>query len=243
MTQPYSLERIYPEALASGQVSDQKVLELHMERYQFAVQHLKGKRILDMACGCGYGTAYLAENRPDLQCTGVDVDQDAIDYGQAHYKAGNLNYLRHDAMTFKDPEGFDVIISLETIEHLVDPWNFVKRFPSLLKPDGIVIASVPTTPTVDGNPHHLHDFTRSSFKKMMREAGFRQDAAFEQIQKWALGGLFSTNKETGPTRTQSAKNNVIRYYLKKPWALGTRIMSICRYGLANRYLTAVFVRD
>lgn len=243
MDESYSLERIYPDVLAAGHVSDQKVLDLHLERYRFAAQHLKGKRVLDMACGCGYGSALLAETEPDLQFVGVDVDASAVAYGQQHYQASNLQFLQHDAMTFEDTEGFDVIVSLETIEHLVDPKNFVKRFPGLLKPGGRVIASVPTTPTVDGNPHHLHDFTRNSFKKMMKEAGFSQDVSFEQIQKWVMAGLFSGNGDQKPTRTQEAKNNVMKYYLKKPWALGSRIWSICRYGLANRYLTAVFLKD
>lgn len=240
MDPSYSLERIYPEMLAAGHASDRKVLDLHLARYQFAVQNLQGGRVLDMACGCGYGTALLAEKRPDIQFVGVDVDADAVAYGTSHYKASNLEYRQSDGMTFQDPDGFDMIVSLETIEHLVDPRGFVNRFSGLLKPGGRVVASVPVTPTVDGNPHHLHDFTRRSFRRMMAEAGFSQGEAFTQVQKWEMGGLFAPKKNGETTRTRDAGGNVVNYYLRKPWALGSRIWSICRYGLANHYLTAVF---
>ena len=57
----HTIERIYPKDLDPHSSDDQNTLRIHMERYEFAAQHLSGACVLDMACGCGYGTALLAE--------------------------------------------------------------------------------------------------------------------------------------------------------------------------------------
>ena len=70
----HSIERIYPPDLDPASPGDQNALRIHLERYEFAARHLCGEQVLDMACGCGYGSALLAERHPDKQVTGVDID-------------------------------------------------------------------------------------------------------------------------------------------------------------------------
>ncbi len=65
----------------------------------------------------------------------------------------------------------------DTIEHLAAPNAFFARLPGLLAPDGVLVASVPTTPSVDLNPHHLHDFTESEFRKMGARNGLVEIAS------------------------------------------------------------------
>jgi 2-polyprenyl-3-methyl-5-hydroxy-6-metoxy-1,4-benzoquinol methylase len=247
-TQQHSLERIYPNQLNQRDAGNRETLEIHMERYRFASEQLVGQRVLDIACGCGYGTALMAKNHPDKFFVGADVDPEAVAYAKKNYKADNLIYVVGDGMNFSfedviQPDGatsaFDTIISLETIEHVLDPGGMVGNLLRQLSSAGIMIGSVPTTPTVDGNPHHLHDFSVRSFHQLFSQYNFSAGKTFLQIQPWKLAGIFS-KKESVDNRSQGVARNVLRHYCRRPQALVSRVSSIIINGLNNRYLTAVF---
>lgn len=240
----HTLERIYPLKMDERLAADQATLDLHMQRYGFASGLLSGGRVLDMACGCGYGSALLAEQNPDKQITGIDIDPEAIAYAQANYQRDNLRYLCANAETFSDSGGFDSIVSLETIEHLPNPQRLVDNYASLLAKGGRIIASVPTTPTLDGNPHHLHDFSPRSFYALFRRHGLTPKERYEQIQPWEFSGLFKKGKkEAREHRSEGVGNAVLAYYRRHPLYLFKRLFSILRYGPSNRYLTCRFSAD
>lgn len=238
---PIVLERIYPKEMNSDDSSDAASIEIHMARYHFATENLVGSTILDMACGCGFGTALMAHAHPDKSFTGVDIDPEAIDYAKSNYSAKNLNYVCADALTWNENK-YDSIVSLETIEHLPKPDMLVQNILAMLTAEGRVIASVPVTPTCDGNPHHLHDFTKRSFNALFSQHGFINSKELEQLQPWEYKGIFS-NKTTVKHRSQSVGNNVLHYYQKHPLAVVSRIKSILINGLCNIYLTAVFEQE
>ena len=102
-----------------------------------------------------------------------------------------------------------------------------------------MIASVPTTPTLDGNPHHLHDFSQASFLALFRTHGLHPDQSFEQIQWWQFKGLFA-KRQTKQHRSEGMGNAVLQYYRKHPSYLLLRLGSMLRYGFSNRYLTCNF---
>lgn len=237
-----SLERIYPDEAVGHDLVEQDSIELHMARYRYAADRIVGKRLLDIASGCGYGTALLAQAAPQVFCTGVDIDPKAIAYATQRYSSQNICFMAGDGMAWQSDELFDTIVSLETIEHLPDPHGFVHSLSRMLAPGGVIIASVPITPTKDGNPYHLHDFTRKSFLKMFARAGLVPTGSeFVQVQKYLyVSRMFrpSPPKE----RTGKITGNIRRYYLKHPTALLTRIWALCRYGFNNHYLTAEFRR-
>lgn len=237
---PVVLERIYPNEMDMGDVHDRDSLEIHEARYHFAAKHLAGEQILDMACGCGFGTALMASLHPQREFTGVDIDPEAIAYAKQHYSAPNLRYVCADAMTFASGT-YGTIVSLETIEHFPDPRGLIEHFPELLAADGCIIASVPITPTCDGNPHHLHDFTKSSFNRLLKRQGFHSGKEFRQVQPWVYDDAFS-KAEQSSSRSKGVGNNVLAYYRKHPLALLIRIYSLVRNGPCNIYLTATFQR-
>ena len=115
-------------------------------------------------------------------------------------------------MRFADPEGFDTIVTIETIEHLPNTVQFVSRIAGMLRPGGILIASVPTTPSVDGNPYHLHDFTERSFRrlfdrqleqeglKMHRQTKAERDAWKAAFQQPVIDGLLAASDDAEATR-------------------------------------------
>lgn len=237
-----TIERIYPHQLDPLRPDDEATLQIHLERYRYAAAHLNGTRILDMACGCGYGTALLAEKNPDKTVVGVDIDAEAIAYARAHYHLPNLTYVCADAVTFDPDNKFETIVSLETIEHLPAPRALIARCNALLTDAGHIIASVPITPTRDGNPYHLHDFSKRSFVALFRPHGLKPQDDFEQIQWWQFKGLFAA-KNTTPHRSEGVGRAVVKYYRQHPAYLLARIYSMLRYGFSNRYLTCIFYRN
>ena len=231
-----SLERIYPKE----QVHDDNhgTLKLHMDRYRFAIDHTRGRHLLDVACGCGYGTALLAEAHPRMSCTGLDIDPKAITYANQHYLRDNARFICRDVMEQSLNQTFDTIVTLETIEHLPDPVLFAERLAQIMSPDGIIIASAPVTPTMDGNPHHLHDLTEASFTALFTRHGLKMGARFDQTQPF-----FGRSSGDGQNdRTRSVPRNLLRYYRRHPAGLIKRIGALCRFGFTNRYLTAIFTK-
>ncbi|MCP5057783.1 MAG: class I SAM-dependent methyltransferase [bacterium] len=229
-----SLERLVPDRTMGGDVTGRETLELHLERYRFAAHVAGPGRLLDMACGAGYGTRLLADACPErAESIGVDLSEDAIAYARERYGRTGVDYQACDATRFSDAEGFDTIVSLETIEHLPDPTGFSKHLLTLLRPGGLLVASVPTTPSVDANPHHLHDFTEKSFRSLFEPAGLKEVARLPQVQPFELGGILKRSE----VRHSEIRPHLLRYYATHPSAALRRIYATLRFGFTNRYLT------
>jgi len=232
---PDTLERLVPHRLTDDALS-RATLELHLERYRFAAAHCLPGRVLDIACGVGYGSACLAGRREDVQITGVDLSPEAIRFAREHYASDRVVFEVGDAMAFSSPHRFGSIVSLETVEHLPDPAGFVAGLVPLLEAGGRFIASVPTTPSVDGNPHHLHDFTRRKLHRLVAPFGFTEIASFPQVQPFGLRSVLTR----GESRTKDVRRNLPAYYLRHPGSLARRIASTLRHGFANLYLTVAW---
>lgn len=237
---PDSLERLVPDDLDPGDVTGQEALRIGLERYEFAARHARPGRLLDLACGVGYGTRLLTDRAPQVvEAIGVDLAEAAVSHGRRRYANDRTRFEAGDAMRFEDPEGFDTVVSIETIEHLPDPTGFVAHLVPLLRPGGVLVASVPTTPSVDGNPHHLHDFTERSFRALFAGRGLRELDAFVQEQPFSPAAVVMRSER----RMQEVRRNLPAWYLAHPGSLLRRIASTLRYGFRNRYLTLALGRD
>lgn len=229
-----SLERLVPDQLEDADVTGQATLGLHVQRYEFAATHVRSGRVLDIACGVGFGSRILRNaGGSGASVLGVDIDPAAVAYARQRYGDGGIDFRASDAMQFEDPEGFDLIVSLETVEHVPDPAGLLAHLMSLLRPGGVLVASVPTTPSVDLNPHHLHDFTAASFRALLRAQGaveLDQLAQIQPVDIWAL--LRRRERRMGDLR-----RNLPSYYLAHPGSLLRRIWAIVTCGFANHYLT------
>lgn len=96
-------------------------LQEHIARYNFAMKYCNHKKVLDVACGTGYGTNLLAESATSAD--GWDVSEEAVNYARSKY---NNTFEVHD-ITKKLPNiRYDTIVSFETIEHVKDPRPFLK---------------------------------------------------------------------------------------------------------------------
>jgi len=115
----------------------------HWHRYHFARRFVAGKRVLDVACGEGYGSALLA--REAAHVTGVDLSQPAIDHAQRTYGAReNIEFACAPCTHVPLADAsVDVVVSFETIEHISEQAEFVDEIARVLRPDGLLVISCP----------------------------------------------------------------------------------------------------
>ncbi|NBK99521.1 MAG: methyltransferase domain-containing protein, partial [Erysipelotrichia bacterium] len=148
----------------SGERSD-----AHMIRYHLASQYvLPNSRVLDAACGLGYGSYMLASLGHVDSVVAIDGSDYAIDYADKNFTAVNEKTYYHigflpDALMQYPDSSFDTIVSFETLEHVEQPKELLKEFYRVLTPGGRIIVSVPNDWSdetgKDPNPHHLHVYT------------------------------------------------------------------------------------
>jgi ubiquinone/menaquinone biosynthesis C-methylase UbiE len=156
-----------PERLIPG---DDEETERHMIRYAFASRYVRGKRVLDIACGTGYGTQMMFDSGAK-EAIGIDCSKDAISYALDHYRG---TFMQGDAEMLNIPDGiFDVVISFETIEHVDDYRKFISEVDRVLRNDGLFILS---TLNVDGfyermrqkyNKFHKSFFSADEWMKIL----------------------------------------------------------------------------
>lgn len=137
-----------------------------IERYKFALNYVKDKRVLDIACGTGYGSAMLLLECKAKEVFGVDIDKNTILNNRQYYKdLKNLFFLQGSAsvLDFKD-NYFDVTVSIETLEHLTEPLSFLKEIKRVTKPNGTIIISTPLNETENrftpSNPYHVREYSK-----------------------------------------------------------------------------------
>ena len=146
----------------------------HWHRYAFARRFVAGKRVLDVACGEGYGSALLAGVAAEV--VGIDISDAAIAHAGTSY-AGHprLRFVHGSAADLPLPDaGVDVVVSFETIEHLprdVQP-RMVAEIARVLTADGLLVLSAPNPVEYSQargyhNPFHLHEPSREELDALL----------------------------------------------------------------------------
>ena len=155
----------------------------HWHRYCAVAKIARGRRVLDAACGEGYGSALLA--REAAVVIGVDVGADAIAHAQSRYALSNLTYLRASVTALPlAPASVDLVVSFETIEHLAEQREMLAEFRRVLAPDGVLVLSSPNRPVYneDGdvaNAFHVRELDRDELKALL-DVDFPQQAWYAQ---------------------------------------------------------------
>lgn len=166
----------------------------HFERYAFAGQFVASKNCLDIACGSGYGSNYLIKSGAKT-VAGGDISPEGIKYARTHFSPNGLHFFLSDAqrLPFLD-KSFDVVISIETIEHLKEPRQFVRECHRVLKPGGTLIFSTPnkgiydhpeqTKPTPINpfcmSPYHLKEFFSDELVSLVEGEHFHDITVYGQ---------------------------------------------------------------
>jgi cyclopropane fatty-acyl-phospholipid synthase-like methyltransferase len=220
-------ERLDREWIAQN--SESTSMKLHLERYNFALAHLKNKKVLDIACGTGYGSEILSARN---EVIGVDIDSEAI--AQARAAAPNINYICSSYQELALPQKIDTIVSLETIEHLPNPSDFIRFCYETMPSGGTLIISAPISYTTDLNTFHISDFTESSFRKLIESKGFRPlDIQLHQKQKML-------EKENTSKLSLWEYLLLLKSYLIKPNNIVKRIKDFMQNGWNIKYITVVY---
>lgn len=228
-------ERLDPLLTATGSDYDREALRLHLERYEYAAARVADKLVVDCACGTGYGSATLARAGA-AAVVGVDIDDAAVAYARRNHAHERVTYVVGDAATYMPPFLPEVWVTLETVEHLVDPEAYLRTAWRRLAPDALLIASVPTTVSTDGNPFHLTDFTRKSWHRLLAATGFVAEDELVQTHRYSLKQIFGAGRGE---RQRQVRRNLLAYYAAHPSVAWARAALTARRGLVHEYTTVV----
>lgn len=175
---------------------------IHIARYLLAKGYCEGSKVLDVACGEGYGSRLLKE-WGGIEVDGVDVSEEAVARARLRFGSDGVRFHCSPAEKLLDLFGgkrFDLIVSLETIEHLGDPDVFLSQVRQLLNPGGCIVISCPNDwwyfPKQDeGNPHHLRKYHFEEFRQ-------QTESILGPASVWMLGapgfGFLNTIRASCP---------------------------------------------
>ena len=159
----------------------------HLAVYEWIAPRVAGLRVLDMACGEGYGSAVLAGSAASV--VGVDANPEAHEHARLRYRARNLRFERALVESFSAPA--DAVVFLQTIEHLLEPARALEHFRGLVGERGRVFVSTPNVLTLapkgaarSGNPWHVYEYRAREFEALCSES-------FASVQ---IYGLFHARK-------------------------------------------------
>ena len=144
----------------------------HLAVYEWIAERTAGLRVIDMACGEGYGSALLAGHAHAV--VGVDANPEAHEHARLRYVRPNLRFVHDMVQTFAEPA--DAIVFLQTIEHVPEPAELLDHFRDLLAPAGALYVTTPNLLTLapagaerSGNPWHIREYRAREFAALCRD--------------------------------------------------------------------------
>jgi SAM-dependent methyltransferase len=159
----------------------------HLVVYEWIAGQVAGKRVVDMACGEGYGSDVLAATAGSV--VGVDANPEAHEHARLRYVHPNLRFERDLVEGFAEP--CDAVVFLQTIEHVQDAGAILEHFKSMLGAGGVAYVSTPNLLTLappgaekSDNPWHVHEYRAEEFRELC-------EAHFPRVE---LLGLFHARK-------------------------------------------------
>ena len=159
----------------------------HLVVYEWIADRVGGRRVVDMACGEGYGSDLLAQSAASV--VGVDANPEAHEHARLRYVRPNLRFERDLVESFAEP--CDAVVFLQTIEHVQDPGAILDHFRAMLEPGGVAYISTPNLLTLappgaekSENPWHIKEYRAAEFRELC-------EAHFHRVE---LLGLFHARR-------------------------------------------------
>jgi SAM-dependent methyltransferase len=155
----------------------------HWHRYAAVTPLAAGKRVLDAACGEGYGSFLLSQRAASV--IGVDLSPEAVAHAGQRYKHANLAFSTGSVAALPLPDSsVDLVVSFETIEHLREQEAMLAEFRRVLVPDGVLVISSPNRPVYNEgggveNHFHVRELDRTELAAALAR-GFPQQAWYAQ---------------------------------------------------------------
>jgi SAM-dependent methyltransferase len=139
----------------------------HLAVYQWIAARCRGLRLVDLACGEGYGSDLLAATAREV--IGVDANPEAHEHARLRYRRPNLEFRRGLVEDFDQP--VDGVVFLQTIEHVHEPGELLRRFASIAP---VSYVSTPNRLTLAGpdaekseNPWHLREYDAGEYRELL----------------------------------------------------------------------------
>jgi SAM-dependent methyltransferase len=179
MAERLYLQRDQPEGVPPLALTGERTLpdvpeenywfQRHLAVYEWIAARTHGRRVVDLACGEGYGSAVLG--RAAASVVGVDANPEAFEHARAKYTTEAVRFERNMIELWSGD--VDCVVFLQTIEHVPDPDAVFERIRELIAPDGIAYVSTPNVLTLapkgaerSGNPWHVHEYTAAEYRAL-----------------------------------------------------------------------------
>jgi SAM-dependent methyltransferase len=173
---PLTGERTVP-----GVAAENYWFRRHEVAYRFALPLVAGRRVLEVGCGEGYGTALLAS----VAARVIGIDYDALTAAHAAATYPQADFVRANLAALPTPSrSVDVVVTLQVIEHVWNHPEFVRECLRALRPGGLLCVSTPNrltfSPGLDRpvNPFHTVEFTAAELVDLLERCGFETEAVY-----------------------------------------------------------------
>ena len=165
------------ERLAAGAWVAPWVWQEHLARYRFAAEFVRGKLVVDCACGEGFGARMLADSGA-RRVDAFDASREAIARASAHRRRPGLRFCVADALSLPlADQSVDVYVSFETIEHLQQDESYLTEVVRVLASDGLFLCSTPNRAVTNPgatrhdrpwNRWHVREYARDELEQRLR---------------------------------------------------------------------------
>ena len=182
----------------------------HEVVYEWIAARAHGRRVVDLACGEGYGSAVLG--RTAASVVGVDANLEAFEHARLKYTTGNVRFERTMIELWRGDA--DCVVLLQTIEHVPDAGAALDAIREQIGPDGVAYVSTPNVLTLapqgaarSGNPWHVREYRPEEFRALCERRFARVDllglfhARRLRAHQWAIehAGWDSIHRALGVT--------------------------------------------
>jgi len=141
----------------------------HLAVYEWIAARVRGRRVVDLACGEGYGSEVLG--RTAASVVGVDANPEAHEHARLKYTSDRVSFERDMIETWTGD--VDCVVFLQTIEHVQEPEAVLGRLLGLVGPRGVVYVSTPNVLTLapkgrsrSDNPWHVREYRPEEFRAL-----------------------------------------------------------------------------
>jgi ubiquinone/menaquinone biosynthesis C-methylase UbiE len=159
-----------------GNMISQEQLDMICCRYQTASKFVRGKDVLEVACGPGLGLGYLLAKGAN-KVVGGDINEDSLKVAREHY-GERVELLSLDAQDLPFPDNsFDVVLIFEAIFYLPGPEKFLEECRRVLRKGGVLVLCLPNkdAPVFRPSPLSTRYFDAKELYSFLSNYGFKPE--------------------------------------------------------------------
>jgi ubiquinone/menaquinone biosynthesis C-methylase UbiE len=200
----------------------------HLHRYAVAFGLAKGKRVLDIACGEGYGANLLALVASKV--IGVDLDAGTIAHAKTKYQRRNLHFAEGSCTEIPcEDQSIDLVASFETIEHISEHDAFLSEIKRVLAPGGILVISSPHKAeyrkvSEEANPFHEAELDHDEFVQLITKR-FKHCVAAKQ--RLVIGSWIAPDEPSAQVSTATFRGWFDRINIESGVYRGLYSLAVC----------------